>query len=103
MNFEEIDFLRPVSALRLLTIWRESGRETEDPMERGILCNARILAECCVSDGNAAFADTNEVLNSLTGRQMETLLRRLSDGEAPPSRAANPVFDQTRFQALKEE
>ena len=101
MRFEEIDGLRPISALRLLTLWRESGRETEDPLERGILCNARVLAECCLSGGEAAFADGEAVLAALTGRQMETLLRRLA-GEGTAARTVNPAFDQGRFTALEE-
>ena len=42
-----VDELRPVSALRLLTIWRESGEETEDPLVRSLLSNAGVLAACC--------------------------------------------------------
>ena len=47
----EVDELRPLTAGRLLAIWRESAREAEDPLERSLLSNARVLAECCWSQG----------------------------------------------------
>ena len=46
----DVDELRPLTAGRLLELWRE-GRETEDPLERVLLCNGRILAECCFCQG----------------------------------------------------
>lgn len=94
----DIDELRPVTAGRLLAIW-QSYRE-EDPLERTLLCNARILSECCFFRGEAVFPDGEAVLSSLTGRQMESLLLRLA-GESPPA-AVNPSFDQGRFDALRE-
>ena len=48
----EVDELRPLTAGRLLAIWRESAREAEDPLERSLLSNARVLAECCWSRGS---------------------------------------------------
>lgn len=98
-----IDELRPLSAGRLLAVWRETRDVTEDPLERSLLCNARILAECCYHEGERAFADELAVLSALTGRQMEKLLVRLA-GEDPasPPAAVNPAFDQARFDALRE-
>jgi len=98
-----IDELRPLSAGRLLAIWRETRDVTEDPLERSLLCNARVLAECCYCEGERVFDDELAVLSSLTGRQMEKLLVRLA-GDAPASSpaAVNPAFDQTRFEALRE-
>ena len=98
-----IDELCPLSAGRLLAIWRETREVTEDPLERSLLCNARVLAECCLRGGERVFADELAVLSSLTGRQMEKLLARLA-GDAPAAAPAevNPAFDEARFDALRE-
>lgn len=100
---EEIDRLRPMPAARLLEIWRDTREETTEPLERCLLCNARVLAECCWRGEERAFADAEQVLASLTGRQMEALLRRLmgEDG-APAPEAENPAFDPERFRTRKE-
>ena len=71
-----VDELRPVSALRLLTIWRESGEE--DPLVRSLLANAGVLAESCYFQNEPVFAGAQEVLSDLTAREMEHLLERLS-------------------------
>ena len=98
-----IDELRSLSAGRLLAIWRETREVTEDPLERSLLCNARVLAECCYFEGVRAFPDEMAVLNSLTGRQIEKLLVRLAgDAPASPPAAVNPAFDETKFEALRE-
>ena len=98
-----IDELRPLSAGRLLAVWRETRDVTEDPLERSLLCNARILAECCYHEGKRVFADELAVLSALTGRQMEKLLVRLAgDAPASPPAAVNPAFDETKFEALLE-
>ena len=98
-----IDELRSLSAGRLLAIWRETRDVTEDPLERSLLCNARVLAECCYHEGERVFDDELAVLSSLTGRQMEKLLVRLA-GDVPASApaAVNSAFDQARFDALRE-
>ena len=99
-----IDELRSLSAGRLLAVWRETREITEDPLERSLLCNARVLAECCYHEGERVFADETAVLNALTGRQIEKLLVQLA-GDSPVSAPAtvNPAFDQARFDALREE
>ena len=99
----DIDELRAPTAGRLLVIWRETRETAEDPLERTLLCNARVLAECCFFQGEPVFADEVEVLAGLTGRQMEGLLGRLA-GNGPASHPAgvNPAFDQERFDALRE-
>lgn len=104
MMQDEIDEVRCPQAGRLLTIWREVRGQTEDPLERSLLCNAHVLAECCFSGEKRSFADEREVLACLTGRQMEQLLARLA-GEIPAGSAAevNPAFDQRRFDALRRE
>ena len=94
-----VEELRPLTAGRLLAIWQENRRETEDPLERALLSNACVLAESCFCQGEPVFANADAVLGELTGRQMETLLRRLQDGRAE---AVNPAFDQSRFEALLE-
>ena len=95
---ERIDELRGMAAGRLLAIWRETREMTEDPLERSLLCNARVLAECCYCGGERVFADEAAVLATLTGRQMESLLVRLA-GDAAEEVAA---VDRARFEALRE-
>lgn len=95
----EIDELRPLSALALLTIWRETAGEAETELERSLLCNARVLAACCWFDGAPAFAGAEEVLAELTGRQMEALLGQLAEQGAGAG-AENPRFDPARFREL---
>ena len=96
-----MDELRPLSAGRLLELWR-ACREIEDPLERILQCNGRILAECCRFQGEAVYAGGGEALNDLTGREMEQLLGRLAEGRPPRDGwpEENPVFDLARFAAL---
>ena len=82
----EIDQLRPLTAGRLLSLWQACREETEDPLERALLCNAGILAACCFFRGEPVFRDRQAVLEGLTGRQMETLLRRIPERTGPPPR-----------------
>jgi len=103
----EIDELRPLTAGRLLDIWRESRREAEEETERALLCNAQVLAESCRLRGEPVFLDGRAVLEALTPREMEVLLRRLCTGDGPPGGAGvpdgeNPAFDPARFRALEE-
>ena len=100
---KDVDELRPLTAARLLAIWRESGREAEDPLERSLLANARVLAESCFYRGEPAFGSSEEVLEELTGRQMESLLRALAEGGQPRHAGENPSFDQGRFLRLRGE
>ena len=96
----ELDELRLLTAGRLLTIWRESS-ETEDPMERALLCNAQVLAESCFCQGEPVFDSGDAVLAALTTREMEQLLQQLSVGRGVTT-AENPTFDPARFAALQE-
>ena len=98
----EIDELRPLTAGRLLELWQEAREAAEDPLERTILCNARIAAACCFAGGEPAFEDERAVLAALTGRQLEGLLRRISEAESGREGTGNPSFDQERFEALRE-
>lgn len=91
-----IDELRPLTALQLLTIWRKS--EEEDPLVRSLLSNAGVLAACCYDQGELAFSGAEEVLAELSPREMERLLTMLGDG----GQTLNPAFDEARFQALRE-
>lgn len=99
----EIDELRPPTAGRLLALWREVREAAEDPLERTLLCNARIAAESCFCRGEPVFTDEQEVLTALTGRQLEGLLRQLAEEAPAPGGAGNPSFDESRFAALREE
>ena len=98
----EIDELRPMTAGRLLELWRESRELAEDGLERTLLCNARVLAACCFFQGEPVYGGEMEVLADLTGRQMATLLRRLAEGGAAAAarESVNPAFDRQRFEAL---
>ncbi len=105
----DIDELRPLTAGRLLALWREARESSEDPLERALLCNAGIAAACCFRRGKPVFADRQAALAALTGRQLERLLLRLAEAEPAPAgtealseATGNPAFDQRRFDALRE-
>ena len=102
MRAENIDELRPLTAGRLLALWQACREKTEDPLERTLLCNASILAECCFCRREPAFSDERAVLDALTGRQMTELLGRLTKAETPREETVNPAFDWERFRALEE-
>ena len=97
----DIDELRPLTAGRLLELWRESREASEDGLERTVICNARVLAECCFCRSEPAFSDEKAVLSALTGRQMAELLGQLAETDGP-AEAVNPDFDWQRFRALGE-
>ena len=97
----DIDELRPLTAGRLLTLWRE--HRDEEPLERALLCNAQVLAESCFYHGEPAFGSGEEVLEELTGRQIESLLRTLAEGGRPRPAGETPSFDQRRFLRLRGE
>lgn len=101
-----MDELRPLTAGRLLELWRTCREVSEDPLERTLLCNARILAECCLFRGEAVYEGPEPVLRDLTGREMERLLTLLAEGgrvpDLPAAPAENPAFDAARFEELKE-
>lgn len=101
-----IDELRPLPALRLLTIRQEMRGKTDDEQERAARCNAQVLSECCYFGNERVFPTGESVLAALTFREMETLLRALaaSGGAFSPReaiRADNPGFDSRRFAALR--
>ena len=102
MRLEKIEELRQPTALRLLAIWRECRREQADPLEQSLLGNAKVLAECCFAQGKRVFSDGEEVLETLTAREMEALLRRLAGEPAQPILETNPNFDAARFTELEE-
>ena len=94
-----VEELRPLRAGELMELWKRCCAEAQDPLERVLLCNARILAACCFCQGEAVYDTEESVLKDLTARQMERLLRRLADeGERPE----NTAFDEEKFQAMKE-
>jgi hypothetical protein len=94
------DACRQLTAGRLLTIWRESGEAAEESVERALLCNAQVLAESCFYQEEPMFESREAVLEALTTREMETLLRWVAqDGAAE---VENPVFDLERFIRLRE-
>ena len=98
----DIDELRPLTAGRLLALWRETREAAEDPLERTVLCNARIAAACCFYRGEPVFEDEQAVLADLTGHQIETLLRRLAEAEPAKEETGKPAFNQRRFETLRE-
>jgi len=99
----EIDELRPLTAGKVLGIWRASRIEAEESLEQTLLCNASVLAQSCFFQGEPVFEDREAVLRELTGGQMETLLRRLAEGGRTAPEFENPAFDQARFAALRGE
>lgn len=96
----EIDQLRPLTAGRLLAIWREGREQTQDVLERSLLTNAQVLAECCFFQGEAVFSGREDVLEALTAPEMERLLKRLCGDEH--GGAENPGFDMEKFSAMRE-
>lgn len=96
------DELRQLTALRLLTIWRECGAAAEEPVERALLCNACVLAESCFYQGEPMFASSEEVLSLLTAREMETLLQQLADGQMTMAEGENSSFDLAQYERLRE-
>ena len=103
----EVEELRPLTAGRLLRIRREAERGGWDEAERGLRCNAQVLAESCFTGGEAVFADGEAVLEELSVAEMETLLSRLcGEGHDPREKrpaAVNPNFDAGRFETLRGE
>ena len=97
------DELRPLSAGRLLTLWRESGKTAEEPLERALLCNAAVIAESCYGQEEPVFENPEAVLEAMTPREMETLLRRLAEAGGSVDATENPAFDAERFEALRKE
>ena len=67
---------RELSAGRLLAIRREVLRETEDALERDLLCNAAVLAESLTEDGERVYPDGEAVLGTLSCREMEERMLR---------------------------
>ena len=96
----EIDQLRPLTAGRLLAIWREGREQTQDVLEQSLLTNAQVLAECCFFQGEAVFSGREDVLEALTAPEMERLLERLCGDEH--GGAENPGFDMGKFSDMRE-
>jgi len=99
-----IDELKTLPAARILELWRDS-REI-DPLERALLCNAAILAACCLKEGEPVYMSAGDVLGDLTGGEMERLLARLAEGggevgQRMESAGGNPAFDASRFEELE--
>lgn len=96
------DTLRPLTAGRLLQIWREVSAAEKNEAVRGLLCNARVLQESCYLGENRLFDSVKAVLDALTVREMEALLRRLANPLEQAVKEMNPNFDKTRFQTMRE-
>ena len=97
------DELRPLSAGRLLTLWRESGKTAEEPLERALLCNAAVIAESCYGQEEPVFEGPEAVLEAMTPREMEAVLRLLAEAGNAAGGAENPTFDAERFETLRKE
>ena len=95
--------LRPLSAGRLLTLWRESGKAAEEPLERALLCNAAVIAESCYAQEEPVFENPDAVLAAMTPREMESLLRLLAEAGGAAGVTENPAFDAERFETLRKE
>lgn len=46
-----VDALKPLTAGKLLELWRYYRERVEDPLERTLLCNAAILRDSCYCQG----------------------------------------------------
>lgn len=97
-----VEELRPLSAGRLLNIRREVQLEGIEEWAVPVVCNARVLAECCYTGGERVFPHGAAVLETMTVREMESMICRLAGEETPRSEMENPGFDPARFRALKE-
>lgn len=95
-----LDGLRPPTAGRLLSIWRGTEQE-KNAMVRALLCNAAVLAESCFFEGERLFDNPEAVLETMTAREMETLLQKLAGETARLPGGENPGFDAARFQAMR--
>ncbi len=96
------DGLCPPTAGRLLSIWRETEQE-KNAMVRGLLCNAAVLAESCFFEGERLFDDPEAVLETMTAREMELLLKSLAGETALLSSGENSGFDTARFRTMRRE
>ncbi|MET0016453.1 hypothetical protein [Oscillibacter sp.] len=97
------DRLIPLPAGRLLSIWRDVAEKEENEAVRGLLCNARVLAESCFLGEKRMFDGPEAVLEAMTVGEMETLLQRLAGKEPSLPDGANPNFDPARFRAMRRE
>lgn len=97
------DSLTPLSAGRLLRIWRDVAAKEENEAVRGLLCNAQVLAESCFLGKKRMFDGPEAVLEAMTVGEMEALLRWLAEEKPSLPVGANPNFDPTRFQAMRRE
>lgn len=97
------DRLKPLCAGRLLRIWREVAAQEENETVRGLLCNARVLAESCFLEEKQMFDGPEAVLEALTAGEMEVLVRWLAGEEDSLPAGVNAGFDPKRFQAMRGE
>ncbi len=95
------DRLTPLSAGRLLGIWRDVTAQEENETVRGLLCNARVLAESCFLGEERLFESAEAVLEELTAGEMETLVRRLARETDSLPAGVNAGFDPERFRAMR--
>lgn len=96
-----LDRLKPPSAGRLLQIWREVAAREESEAARGLLCNARVLAESCFLGEKRVFDGAEAVLEELTAGEMEALVRRLAGEEVFLPAEVNAGFDAERFRGMR--
>lgn len=97
------DRLTPLPAGRLLCIWREVAAQEDNETVRGLLCNARVLAESCFLGEAPLFESAEAVLEELTAGEMETLVRHLAGAKIAVPAGVNTEFDLERFRAMREE
>lgn len=97
------DRLNPLSAGRLLNIWRDVAAKEENEAVRGLLCNAQVLAESCFLGEKRVFDSPEAVLEAMTVEEMEVLLQRLAGEKPALPTIANPNFNPARFQAMRRE
>jgi len=104
--------LRLLSGSELLLARREARLLAEEPGERPLCSNACLVARALeTQEGEQLFLDGQQVLDSLTAEEIESLARRwdgfracaLSGAAQELETGVNPNFDGDKFRCREEE
>jgi len=104
--------LRLLSGAELLDARREAGELARERAERPLCSNACLVARALeTQEGEQLFLDGQQVLDSLTAEEIESLARRwdgfracaLSGAAQELETGVNPNFDGDKFRCREEE